>query len=49
VVDALRAAGHEVEIISPFSDLCGQAGAVVAHPDGLREGATDPRADGAAL
>jgi oxamate amidohydrolase len=26
VVDPLRAAGHEVEIISPFSDLCGHAG-----------------------
>ena len=46
---ALQAAGHEVEIIAPFSDLAGHAGAVVRHPSGLIEAAADPRADGAAL
>ncbi|QUS36457.1 gamma-glutamyltransferase family protein [Falsirhodobacter algicola] len=49
LTDALRKAGHEVEILPPFSDLVGHAGAVVRHPDGLIEAATDPRADGAAL
>jgi len=49
LVDSLRAAGHEVEMIAPFSDLAGHAGAVALHPDGLIEGAADPRADGAAL
>jgi gamma-glutamyltranspeptidase/glutathione hydrolase len=49
LVQSLRTAGHDVEIIPPFSDLCGHAGAVVLHPDGLCEAATDPRSDGAAL
>jgi len=47
VVDALRAAGHEVEPVEPFSDLMGHAGMVVARADGVLEGAADPRADGA--
>jgi gamma-glutamyltranspeptidase/glutathione hydrolase len=49
LVAALRAAGHDVEIIPAFSGLVGHAGAVVRHSDGLIEAATDPRADGAAL
>ena len=49
LVAALRAAGHEVEMIAPFSDLAGHAGAVLRHPGGLIEAACDPRADGAAL
>ncbi|KEO54079.1 gamma-glutamyltransferase family protein [Thioclava pacifica] len=49
LVDALRAAGHQVEMIPDYSDLAGHAGGVVLHPDGLLESATDPRADGAAL
>lgn len=49
LVEELRAAGHEVEIIPAFSDLAGHAGAVVRHPGGVLEGASDPRADGAAL
>jgi gamma-glutamyltranspeptidase/glutathione hydrolase len=42
----LRNAGHEIELISPFNDLMGHAGALVRHPNGVIEGATDPRADG---
>jgi oxamate amidohydrolase len=49
LVAALRAAGHEVEMIAPYSDLAGHAGAIVVHGNGLIEGASDPRADGAAL
>lgn len=49
LVDRLRAAGHNIEMIPPFSDLAGHAGAVVRHPDGLMEAASDPRADGDAL
>jgi gamma-glutamyltranspeptidase/glutathione hydrolase len=49
LVKALQAAGHEVEMIAPFSDTAGHAGAVVLHPQGLIEAASDPRADGAAL
>ena len=33
VIDALVAAGHDVEVIDePYSDLMGHAGAVVLHP-----------------
>jgi gamma-glutamyltranspeptidase len=43
----LQAVGHEVEIIPAFSSMMGHAGAVVRHADGMLEGATDPRSDGA--
>ncbi len=49
LVAALQAAGHEIEMIAPYSDLAGHAGAVVRQPDGLCHCASDPRADGAAL
>lgn len=49
LVEQLRAAGHEVEIIPPYSDMAGHAGGVALHPDGVIEVAADPRADGAAL
>lgn len=45
----LHSLGHDIEIIAPWSDLAGHAGAVVQHPTGLMEAASDPRADGAAL
>jgi gamma-glutamyltranspeptidase/glutathione hydrolase len=49
VVDALAAAGHDIEVLSePYSDIMGHAGAVVLHPNGTLEGAHDPRADGGA-
>ena len=49
LVEALKSAGHEVEIVPPCNPLMGHAGAVVRHSDGLVEAATDPRSDGAAL
>jgi oxamate amidohydrolase len=48
LIDALRSAGHDVEVVAAFSDLMGHAGALVRHGDGLLEGASDPRSDGAA-
>jgi gamma-glutamyltranspeptidase/glutathione hydrolase len=48
VIAALRAAGHDLEVISPFDEVMGHAGALVHHPDGLIEGAADPRGDGQA-
>ncbi len=45
-IDALRAAGHDVEETDPFDEVMGHAGALVRHPDGLLEGAADPRSDG---
>jgi len=42
----LRDLGHEVEVLEPFTSVMGHAGALVRHPDGRLEGATDPRSDG---
>ena len=44
--DALRQAGHAVELLAPFTSTMGHAGALVRHADGRLEGATDPRSDG---
>ena len=49
VVETLRRSGHDPEIVEPYSELMGHAGAVVARKDALLEGASDPRSDGAAL
>jgi len=47
VLAALAAAGHDVEIVPAFSSMMGHAGAIVRHPNGVLEGASDPRSDGA--
>ena len=47
LIEALKAAGHEVEVFTEaFSDTMGHAGALVRHPNGVIEGAADPRSDG---
>jgi len=46
---ALRRVGHDLEVLGDFDDVMGHAGAVVLHPSGTFEGASDPRADGAAI
>ncbi|MEL6757248.1 MAG: gamma-glutamyltransferase, partial [Pseudomonadota bacterium] len=46
LIDALEAAGHDVETLSDFSETMGHAGALVRHPSGAFEGASDPRSDG---
>ena len=43
---ALRGAGHDVELLAPFTSRVGHAGALVRHADGRLEGACDPRSDG---
>ena len=48
VIKRLRAAGHNVEVVGAFEEVMGHAGALVHHPDGLIEGASDPRSDGQA-
>ncbi len=48
VVEALGGRGHDVRVVEPWSDLMGHAHVIRLEPDGLR-GASDPRADGAAL
>ena len=46
VVNALVEAGHDLEVVGAFDSIMGHAGAVVRHPNGLIEGAADPRGDG---
>lgn len=46
VVEALVRAGHQIEIVGPFDEVMGHAGAIVRHPGGTLEGAADPRGDG---
>lgn len=46
LIDALRARGHDVAMVGEFEEVMGHAGAIVYHPDGLLEGASDPRSDG---
>jgi gamma-glutamyltranspeptidase/glutathione hydrolase len=50
LVDALAAAGHELEILDErHSDMMGHAGMIVRHRDGRILGASDPRCDGEAV
>ena len=46
VVTELMRRGHDVELLLPFDETMGHAGAIVRHPDGTLEGASDPRSDG---
>lgn len=46
VRDALKNAGHDVEVVGPFDPIMGHAGAIVRCQDGVLEGAVDPRSDG---
>lgn len=48
LVAQLKAAGHDVELLGAFTGTMGHAGAIVRHADGVLEGGTDPRSDGAA-
>jgi gamma-glutamyltranspeptidase/glutathione hydrolase len=45
-VEALRARGHAIDLLQPYDEAVGHAGAVIRHPDGLFEGGFDPRSDG---
>lgn len=46
LIQQLKEAGHDVELVSPFSSMMGHAGALVRHSNGMIEGAADPRSDG---
>jgi gamma-glutamyltranspeptidase/glutathione hydrolase len=48
VADELRRRGHDVQVVEDWSDLMGHAQMIRLDSDGL-VGASDPRADGAAL
>jgi gamma-glutamyltranspeptidase len=47
-VQQLQAMGHQVEVLDPFTEVMGHAGAIVRHPNGMLEGAFDPRSNGSA-
>ncbi|MFM0725066.1 gamma-glutamyltransferase family protein [Paraburkholderia strydomiana] len=47
-IDALRALGHDVEVLAAYDEAMGHAGAIIRYPDGLFEAGHDPRSDGAA-
>ncbi len=49
LVEKLSSAGHETELVPANNSLMGHAGAVVSHPDGRVESASDARSDGIAL
>lgn len=48
-IEALRALGHKVDILQPYDETMGHAGAIVRYADGIFEGGNDPRSDGVAL
>lgn len=47
-IAGLKARGHQLDIVEPFSETMGHAGACVRHADGGLEGAFDPRSNGGA-
>jgi gamma-glutamyltranspeptidase len=49
LIAALKAAGHDVEVVDDYTDMMGHAGAVCFHASGMIEGASDPRSDGACI
>jgi gamma-glutamyltranspeptidase len=49
VVETLRRRGHDAHTVEPWSDLMGHAQVIAIDDDGTIRGASDPRADGAAL
>jgi oxamate amidohydrolase len=46
VAQALADRGHEIEILQPYDETVGHAGAIIRHPNGVLEGGADPRSDG---
>jgi gamma-glutamyltranspeptidase len=46
VIDSLRGLDHDIRVVGSFEEIMGHAGAIVRHPNGLIEGASDPRSDG---
>jgi len=49
VAETLRERGHDALTVEPWSDLMGHAQLIALGADGAMRGASDPRADGAAL
>lgn len=49
LVLALKKAGHQIDMLEPFTATMGHAGAVCRDTDGFLDGAFDPRSDGAVV
>ena len=49
LIEQLRQRHHDIVLLAEYDETVGHAGAIVRHPDGLMEGASDPRSDGAAI
>jgi gamma-glutamyltranspeptidase/glutathione hydrolase len=47
VIEALARMGHEVEVVGAWDEIVGHAGAILRDREGLFEGGSDPRSDGA--
>ncbi|CAH2241816.1 jg16208 [Pararge aegeria aegeria] len=45
-IEYLKERGHKVVVLPPFSEEVGHAGALVRYPNGMLEGAYDPRSNG---
>lgn len=45
-IEMLKSRGHDVQLVEAFDEMMGHAGALCWYPDGLIEGAADPRSDG---
>ncbi|OAN54128.1 gamma-glutamyltransferase [Paramagnetospirillum marisnigri] len=46
LVERLRQAGHQIQVVGEWDSLLGHAGALCRRGDGMIEGAADPRSDG---
>jgi gamma-glutamyltranspeptidase/glutathione hydrolase len=46
VVEDLRSRGHEVEVVAPYDEAVGHAGAIMRSPNAMLRGGSDPRSDG---
>lgn len=46
IIETLRSVGHQIDMVGDYEEMMGHAGALVYHPSGLIEGASDPRSDG---
>lgn len=48
-IEYLKQRGHKVRFLPEYTKDMGEAGALVRHPDGIIEGAFDPRSDGSVV
>ena len=46
IIADLRRRSHEIEMLADYDESAGHAGAIIRSPDGVLEGAADPRSDG---